>query len=105
VLVYPAACRRTGLSLSRFVNHSILPAVWPALVLAALYAVVPLAHARSLGGLALESLIGGLVYAALFWIAIGRHDRVLYRRLAGRLLTRVPHPEPHSRTSRVAEAG
>ena len=90
-IVYPAACRRVGMPLRRLVTHSILPALWPAIVMACLYALVPATSPRPLRIVALQSMIGVVVYMALFvGIAVGRRDRTMYISMARQLLTGVP---------------
>jgi len=88
--VYPAACRRVAIPLRTFFAQAIWPALWPALALgAAYYMLLPDDLPRRLSVIALESIVGGLFYLALFSVmAIGRRDREMYTAVAGHLLQR-----------------
>jgi O-antigen/teichoic acid export membrane protein len=88
--VYPAACRRVGIPFRTFLAQAIWPALWPALTLgAAYYMLLPADLPRSLSVIAVESMVGGLVYLALFVVmAIGRRDREMYTTVAAHLLQR-----------------
>jgi O-antigen/teichoic acid export membrane protein len=88
--IYPAACRRVELPVRTFVAQAIWPALWPALVLAVASYVLPLASApRTLSMVALQSVVGGLFYLALFGlIAIERRDREIYTSVVAHLLHR-----------------
>jgi O-antigen/teichoic acid export membrane protein len=82
-VVFPAACRRAGLSLWRLISHSILPATWPAVVVGAVYELVLPAPPERLSGIALQAILGGVLYLALFaGVAISSRDRALYLSLA-----------------------
>jgi hypothetical protein len=62
------------------VVESVIPAVWPALVVGGLQAQL-MRHISSgtLLAVALQAIAGGVVYLALFFvIAINRHDRAYY---------------------------
>jgi O-antigen/teichoic acid export membrane protein len=78
VIIFPRACRRVGLPLSVAVRRSVLPTIWPAVVVGALLYVV---HVEFPGGILLamvEAAAACLLYAALFVFAVGRNDRQLY---------------------------
>ena len=90
VIVLPAVCRRVGLPVWALVSRAMLPALWPAAMLAFVYAAVPASFTRSLWTIALVSAAGGCFYLALFVaIAVGPDDRVLYRGVIASLLARV----------------
>jgi hypothetical protein len=79
-----------GIPFRQALMHSILPPLWPALVVGALLIVTrPLLDATLLGVL-LHATLGGALYCAIFFYgAIGRRDRASYltkaRELAGAL--------------------
>jgi O-antigen/teichoic acid export membrane protein len=85
----PAACRRVGLPVRRQLLHSVLPAVWPAGVMALVLLYTETFSAGTLLAVGLQAVAGALIYYALFFgVAIGRADRALYTakvlELAGR---------------------
>jgi len=88
--VYPAACRRVDLPVRSLISQAIWPALWPALVLAAAYSALRSATLpRTLSMIAVESLLGGLLYLCLFGVvAIGRRDREMYTTVVSHLLNR-----------------
>jgi peptidoglycan biosynthesis protein MviN/MurJ (putative lipid II flippase) len=88
--VYPAACRRVDIHLRTFFAQAIWPALWPALVIgAAYYMLLPDDLPRRLYVIALESMLGGLLYLALFGVmAIRRSDREMYTSVAAHLIQR-----------------
>jgi len=78
-ILYPAACRRVGLPLSRAVAQSVLPAIWPGFAVAGLLAVTRHISSGTLLAVALQAALGGVVYVALFFtVAIGKRDRAEY---------------------------
>jgi O-antigen/teichoic acid export membrane protein len=88
-ILNPAACRRVGLPVRRQVLHSVLPAVWPAVVMALVILYTKQLSSGTLLAVGLQAAAGVLVYYALFFgVAIGRTDRAFYvakaRELAGR---------------------
>jgi O-antigen/teichoic acid export membrane protein len=94
-ILYPAACRRVGLPIGRAVADSVVPAVWPALVVIA----IGMAASRTLPtgtllAVVLQAVAGGALYLVLFFaVAIGRHDRALYTEKALELLGRRRVPQ------------
>ena len=92
-IVQPAACRRVGLQLSRAVNQSVLPAIWPAFVIAGFLAFTrPLVPGTFLA-VVLQALGAALLYFALFFgFAISRRDRRYYVAKALELTGRRPLP-------------
>jgi hypothetical protein len=78
-ILYPASCRRVGLPLRQVVTHSILPAVWPAVVVGLALAGTRLISSGTLLAVVLQAIAGGILYLALFYtVAIGRRDRAMY---------------------------
>lgn len=85
--VYPAACRRVELPLRTLAAQAIWPALWPALTLGAVYFAMPPDRVpRTLTMVALQSMVGGLFYLAVFGlVAISRRDREMYTAVASHL--------------------
>ena len=78
-ILFPAACRRVGLPLRRAIVHSIVPAVWPAVAVAGVLALIRNISSGTLLAVALQAALGGMVYLALFFtVAIGKRDRADY---------------------------
>ena len=78
-VLYPAACRRVGLPLSRPLTQAIVPALWPAAIMGALLWFGRHLPPGGLLGVALHAAAGGLVYAGLFLgLAIGAEERRFY---------------------------
>jgi O-antigen/teichoic acid export membrane protein len=88
-VLYPAACRRVGLSVGYAVTHSVLPAVWPAVVVGIGLLMTRHISSGTLLAVVLQAIAGGVLYLALFFaIAIGRRDRALYTSKALELIGR-----------------
>ena len=88
-ILYPASCRRVGLPVSEALTQAVLPAVWPAFVVAVVLAGTRLISSGTLLAVVLQAVGGGLLYLALFYsVAIGRHDRALYTTKAMELMGR-----------------
>jgi O-antigen/teichoic acid export membrane protein len=90
-IVFPAACRRVGLSLAEAVWHSVFPALWPAVIVGIVLATTRHISSGTLLAVVLQASGGGLLYLALFFvIAIGRRDRALYAAKFVELIGRRP---------------
>lgn len=88
-ILYPAACRRVGLSVGYAFTHSVLPAVWPAGVVGIGLLITRHISSGTLLAVVLQAFAGGVLYLALFFaIAIGRRDRALYTSKALELVGR-----------------
>jgi O-antigen/teichoic acid export membrane protein len=86
-ILNPAACGRVGLPVRRMLFHSLIPALWPAFVVAGVLAYTRSISSGTLLALGLQAaLCGGLYLALFFGIAIGRRDRALYIAKAKELL-------------------
>jgi O-antigen/teichoic acid export membrane protein len=86
-ILYPAACRRVKVPLGVAFRRSILPAVWPALVLAAALTLTRDIFSGTLLGVLTHAALGGMSYLIIFFaLAIGRDDRVAYIARAHELL-------------------
>jgi O-antigen/teichoic acid export membrane protein len=92
-ILYPAACRRVGLSLRDVALHAIWPAAWPAMIVGTILAVSRNLTGDTLVGVGLEAAAGALLYFWLFFaVAIGRRDRAMYTSKALEILGRRPLP-------------
>jgi O-antigen/teichoic acid export membrane protein len=87
-ILFPMACRRVDLAVGYAFRRAVFPATWPALVVGA---VLFLSSRFTPGGawfIVAEAAAAGLLYLALFVVAVGRHDREQYTakiwELAGR---------------------
>jgi hypothetical protein len=78
-LLFPSACRRAGVPIARAVVQSVVPAVWPAFVVAGLLAITRDISSGTLLAVAGQAALGGVIYLALFFtVAIGKRDRADY---------------------------
>jgi O-antigen/teichoic acid export membrane protein len=78
-VIYPAACRRVGLSVTAPLVRGIWPALWPGFVMTALLLVGRRLPPANLFEVALYFGLGGLVYVALFvGVAIKTEERRFY---------------------------
>lgn len=103
-ILNPAACRRVGLPVADLMRHSVLPAVWPALVVAGVLAYTRTISSGTFLAVALQAAAAGILYVVLFvGAAIGRHDRALYITKAKELLGRRRRPETVQATARPAD--
>lgn len=90
-ILNPAACRRAGIPLRHQIFRSVLPSVWPAVVMGALLAYMAPLWNGTLLAVALQAGVGALIYYALFFgVAIGRTDRAFYIAKTRELLSRPP---------------
>jgi O-antigen/teichoic acid export membrane protein len=88
-ILYPASCRRVGLPVGHALMQSVLPAVWPGLVVAGALTLSRSLSSGTLLAVALEAIGAGILYLALFYtVAIGRGDRALYTARAMELVGR-----------------
>jgi O-antigen/teichoic acid export membrane protein len=78
-ILYPAACRRVGVSPARALVQAVVPALWPALIVAPLLVLTRHISSGTLLAVVLQAALGSLVYLALFFtVAIGKRDRADY---------------------------
>ncbi len=88
-ILFPASCRRAGLTVWHAVRHAVVPALWPALLVGGGLALTRMISAGTLLAVVLQAAAGGAAYLALFFaVAIGRRDRALYMAKAAELLGR-----------------
>ena len=97
VILHPAACRRVGVPMRTTLFHSVVPAVWPAFVVGAVLTVTRSTAPPAFAAVLAQMALAGLLYLALFVVAIGARDRALYaarlmelfgRRFATAVMTR-----------------
>jgi O-antigen/teichoic acid export membrane protein len=84
----PTACRRVDISLTRLLRDAVWPAMWPAPIAGSLLLFTRGHLPATLPSVALQLLVGGLVYAGLFLLAVGPEGRAEYLRHADVLLKR-----------------
>lgn len=90
-VLFPAACRRVGISVWQAFAHAVVPAVWPAFAAGGLLVLVRTSVPATLWGVLLASAVAGLVYLALFiGIAISRRERSFYIESAKQIFERRP---------------
>ena len=88
-ILFPASCRRAGLTVWRAALHAVVPALWPALVVGGGLALTRLISSGTLLAVVVQAAAAGVAYLALFFaVAIGRGDRALYMAKAAELLGR-----------------
>lgn len=79
LILNPAACRRVGLPIRHLLLRSVIPAVWPALVMAGALLYTRSISSGTLLAVAIQAAGGGVLYLALLvGLAIGRQNRALY---------------------------
>jgi O-antigen/teichoic acid export membrane protein len=78
VILYPAACRRVALPLGSVIAHAVFPALWPSAVAGAVLALTRQVVPATVLGVITQVALCGIVYLALFIVAIGPHDRTVY---------------------------
>jgi membrane protein implicated in regulation of membrane protease activity len=86
----PSACRRVDVPLAELFRVSLWPALWPAVGAGAVLLATRSALPASLPAVALQLVIGAVVYFALFLVAVGDRGRREYLRQIGVLLKRTP---------------
>jgi O-antigen/teichoic acid export membrane protein len=92
-IVQPAACRRVGLPIRRTLVQSVLPAIWPAFVVAGVLALTKDISSGTFLAVALQAVGGGVLYLTLFFaFAIGRKERTYYITKVLELTGRGPLP-------------
>ena len=91
-VVFPAACRRVGLPVTRAFAVAVLPALWPAAVAGAALFASRLITSGTFLAVGLQAAAGGVLYLALFVIALGPHNRAQYIARLRELLARTGWP-------------
>jgi O-antigen/teichoic acid export membrane protein len=92
VVVFPAACRRVGLPFRTLLARSVLPALWPAVVVGAVLTLTRAVSSTTLPAVFTQIAFGGLLYLVLFVAAIGSLDRGMYASRVLELLGRPAAP-------------
>jgi hypothetical protein len=78
-VIFPAGCRRVGLTVREGVMRAVWPAVWPAFFMVLFVLATRDWLSESLAAIALESVLAGLVYLVTFALfGLDDHDRRLY---------------------------
>ncbi len=91
LVIFPAACRRIGLSVGRAFSVAILPALWPSLPMVLLVLFTRSIFANGVPALAVQAIIAVLSYCLIFFgLALGREERGWYLRNVKQLIRR-PH--------------
>jgi O-antigen/teichoic acid export membrane protein len=79
LVIFPAGCRRVGLTTREGVARAVWPAVWPAFFMVLFVLATRDWLSGSLAAIALESVLAGLVYLVTFTLfGLDNHDRRLY---------------------------
>ena len=78
-VLFPAACRRVDLSLTKAMTQAVWPALWPVVPMALLLALTRNLVGASLSFILVQAVGAGALYALVFlWLAIGREERTWY---------------------------
>lgn len=89
LVLFPAACRRVRLSIREALTAAVWPALWPAIVMASFLAITRNFLNVNLAAIALQAVIAGLIYLAIFFtLAIGHDERQWYTTKLRELLKR-----------------
>ncbi|MGE0448708.1 MAG: oligosaccharide flippase family protein [Vicinamibacterales bacterium] len=93
-VIFPLACRRVGLPLTRAAAHALWPSVWPALIMSGFLLATRDLVPPSLPAVAAECIASGAVYASTFVLfSLSRTERRFYLAKLAQLL-RVARPMP-----------
>jgi O-antigen/teichoic acid export membrane protein len=88
-VLFPAACRGVGLNKREAVQTAIVPALWPAIVMALFLAITRNLASVNLASIGVQAILAGLIYLTVFLtLAIGREQRKWYFSKARQLLKR-----------------
>jgi O-antigen/teichoic acid export membrane protein len=88
-VLWPAACRRVGISVAEAFHVAVWPALWPVAAMAAI--ILPLRHMMPINLLNVAAMCaaGGAIYAVCFFtLAVPRDERDLYALKVRELLRR-----------------
>jgi O-antigen/teichoic acid export membrane protein len=88
VILQPAASRRVGVPLRALLIHSVVPTVWPGAVVGTLLYLTRGSVPPAFSAIFAHMAFSGLLYLALFVLAIGRRSRTMYGTKALELLGR-----------------
>ena len=77
-VLFPAACRRVGVSVPHAFHFAVWPTVWPAVVVGFCLQGVKLVSPGTLLAVVAEATLACALYVGLFILAIGRRDRGEY---------------------------
>jgi O-antigen/teichoic acid export membrane protein len=84
-VLFPAACRRSGIGVAAALREAVWPAAWPAVIMAAWLQAIRAWVPPSLAAVAANSAVAGLLYLALFlaWGLPGAERRLYLGKAAG----------------------
>jgi O-antigen/teichoic acid export membrane protein len=77
-VLFPAACRRVGVSVPHAFRFAVWPTIWPAVVVGFCMQGVKLVSPGTLLAVVAEAMLACVLYVGLFILAIGRRDRGEY---------------------------
>ena len=78
-VLFPAACRRVDLSLTKAMTQAVWPALWPVVPMALLLGLTRNLVGANLSLILAQAVGAGALYALVFlWLAIGREERMWY---------------------------
>ena len=89
-IIFPAACRRVDVPISRVLRFAVWPGLWPAVVVAIALQGIKLVSPGTLIAVVAEAAFAALLYVFLFALAIGRRDRTEYLAKALSIIGRGP---------------
>ena len=79
LVLFPAACRRAALPISKALAGAVWPALWPAILMAGFLGVSRRFIGTGIAWLCAEAITAGAIYISLFlWLAIDRSERHWY---------------------------
>ncbi|HSE97221.1 MAG TPA: oligosaccharide flippase family protein [Blastocatellia bacterium] len=88
-VLFPAACRRTQVSIGHALREAVWPALWPAMLMAAFLLISRELSGTGLAWIAVEAIAAGILYVAVFLgLAIRREERHWYLNKSRQLFRR-----------------
>jgi O-antigen/teichoic acid export membrane protein len=89
LVLFPAACRRVGISIREALKSAVWPAIWPALAMALFLTITRRLINVNLPAVAVQAMAGGLIYLLVFLsLAISQEERKWYTAKLRQLLRR-----------------
>ena len=93
-VIFPAACRRVGVSVAHALRQAVWPSLWPAAAVVLLLMVSRRFTPDGLATVLAEAAAAALLYVGLFIVAVGRRDREHYTAKLWELAGRKRHLAP-----------
>jgi O-antigen/teichoic acid export membrane protein len=88
-VLFPAACKRVGISTARALAEAVWPAVWPSAVMVLWMAAAYHYFGSGIVAVIVNLGLAGILYLIVFWVmAISSDERQLYKSKAAELLNR-----------------